>query len=599
MDAGDSRRSSPERAGSFSSIRESDSALAQTFTHTKVSSYIADADEVAVEDEPPESGNMVDVQYFPQITHRDSNLGGNWFPADGFKGWKSINVKGKLASKSFGDLQTLDGAWNRGRLPPKKDGPKARTPGDSLVEKLPIEILNSIIGLLVLDLPPNGDRRNVDLVSLLLTSKTIHTATLNSLYHKITIPHSKIFHKFLTHIKAHPALGTMVRRLDFSHLNPDLLFSTASERSQAQYLTKDTLLQCLELTPHLQEFLAQDKVDVDINVAVLRKLFFGLQRLQAIDFCGSTSTLFTNEFTEVAKSADWPERLPQLKRVSLHKCERLPSLVFDVLLPKLTTVTHLDVAGTRITEDALDSIPRTASITHLNLAKCKSLKADRVISFLKEHPAVQELQFLSLGTDAKTHQLLDEDALTELIPILPKTLKSLSLKGSRMNKSHLKLLLPLTKYLEELALGRSLKFLDVQELFMPSEEADLEEQLAWVPHSIKYLDLSDMWGNEVESSMLFNDSLLLKQVTEPLSVVEFEAKVFNRIKNSKGALTRWGWRTSEISARSWLVRMSSDGGDDGSRSWKMGARYWGMRKIPVAVSEVGGIYGSFMFGRNL
>lgn len=142
MAADGSRRSSPERAGSFSSIRESSSDLAQTFTHTKVSSYIADTNEVAVEDESPEPGNMVDVQYFPAISHRESNLSGNWFPADSFKGWKQINVKGKLASKSFGDLQTLDGAWNKAPLVLKKDGPKARTPGDAPIEKLPIEILS-------------------------------------------------------------------------------------------------------------------------------------------------------------------------------------------------------------------------------------------------------------------------------------------------------------------------------------------------------------------------------------------------------------------------------------------------------------------------
>jgi hypothetical protein len=27
----------------------------------------------------------------------------------------------------------------------------------------------------------------------------------------------------------------------------------------------------------------------------------------------------------------------------------------------------------------------------------------------------------------------------------------------------------------------------------------------------------------------------------------------------------------------------------------MGARWWGMRKIPVTVGEVGGIYGHYMF----
>ena len=37
--------------------------------------------------------------------------------------------------------------------------------------------------------------------------------------------------------------------------------------------------------------------------------------------------------------------------------------------------------------------------------------------------------------------------------------------------------------------------------------------------------------------------------------------------------------------------------DDGSRDWKWGASYWGMRKIPVARAEVGGMYGHYMFKR--
>lgn len=35
--------------------------------------------------------------------------------------------------------------------------------------------------------------------------------------------------------------------------------------------------------------------------------------------------------------------------------------------------------------------------------------------------------------------------------------------------------------------------------------------------------------------------------------------------------------------------------DDGGRSWKWGARFWGMRKVPVARAEVGGMYGHYMF----
>lgn len=76
----------------------------------------------------------------PPLTHPDSKLQGYWSPADSFKGWKQINVRGKLASKSFGDLQVLNLAWNATPKPPRRRG--AYVPGGAPFEKLPIELLS-------------------------------------------------------------------------------------------------------------------------------------------------------------------------------------------------------------------------------------------------------------------------------------------------------------------------------------------------------------------------------------------------------------------------------------------------------------------------
>lgn len=445
-------------------------------------------------------------------------------------------------------------------------------------------------------------------MSLLLTSKTLHTATLSTLYSKITIPHSRIFQKFLAHIVAHPALGTIVRRLDFCHFNPAQLFSTAAERSQARNLTSTTLAQCLELTPYLQEFLAQEYIDDDLDAHVLHKLFLGLPRLQAVDFCGCSSPSFRDAFTSML-STTWPDQL-SITRLSFHKCLMLPSGVFETILPRLPNLTHLDVTGTRITDKALGSIPASAKISHLNLAKCKLLSARMVIDFLANHPAVStRLTFLSLASDARSHQLLDVDEVTELISVLPRTLKSLSLKGNKMDKSSIKLLLPLTKHLEELALGRGLKIEHINKIFVPDQSLGVDAQLAWVPHTLKFLDLSDFWSSELDLSFLFGSSCaILKKFSEPLEVVEVADDVARRLGKSPTTTARAGWRTSECGSRTWLVRLPSVDGnadnddtthDDGARSWKMGAEAWGMRKIPVAKAEVGGMYGSFMFGRKL
>lgn len=383
---------------------------------------------------------------------------------------------------------------------------------------------------------------------------------------------------------------------------------SAAERSSARNLTSETLLQCLELTPHLQEFLAQEYIDDDLSADVLRKLFLGLPRIQALDFCGCSSEKFKQAFSSIV-TPDWPTEL-SIRRLSMHKCLNLPPAVYETILPRLTKLTHLDLAGTRVTDAALAAIPETARISHLNLAKCKLLSARAVIDFLANHPAVRELKFLSLSTDARTHQMLDVEDVTELLPVLPKTLKSLSLKGSRMDASHIDLLRPLTKHLEELALGRALKLADVNRLFVPDAPAageknddimDVDEE-PWVQPTLKFIDLSDFWGAELDLPYLFSrDCVMLRQQSEPLEVIEVAEDGFKRISKSHGALKQIGWRTSEVGSRGWLVRNELSGGvkDDGSRGWKMGAENWGMRKIPVARAEVGGMYGFMMFGRKL
>ncbi|KAI1815732.1 hypothetical protein GGS20DRAFT_575948 [Poronia punctata] len=541
---------------------------------------------------------MAETQFMPPVTQPHSKLQGCWFPAvaaNNFHGWKQIDVKGKQASRSYGDLQALRMVWTPPTAPKKKpQDPVRPAPGQSPLEKLPMEIKNQIIDHLVLDIPPEGlASRNADLMALLLTSRSMHSATLNALYRNITIPHSRIFRKFLAHLSQNPELGTIVRRLDFSHFNPTSLFTTASERATTRNLTRETLLQCLELTPYLREFLAQEYVDEDIDVHVLRKLFFGLERLQGVDFCGCSSAPFKSAF-EALLAEEWPQTLT-ISRLSLHRCINLPSAVFETLLPCLTNLTHLDVAGTRITDKALMSIPHTARITHLNLAKCKLLSSAAVIDFLTHHPAVKDLVYLSVAADYRSYELLDEEDLTQLIPVLPSSLRSLSLKGSKMNASHIVLLRPLTKHLEELSLGRRLKVEDINRLFLPDEDM---EQLDWVPHTLKYLDLSDYVGTTLNLSALFGSASLLSRHTAPLEVVEIADDVYTRLSRTP-AVKRAGWTATDFGNRAWLVRNPEGVRDLGFRDWKMGAAFWGMRKIPVAFSNVGGMYGSYMFKRNL
>lgn len=623
------RPSSPTGTGrsSFSSIRERDcDYYAQTFTSTKISSYTrtngrvgqpssrrSSIDDVAVtEDVCPESACSVasmSMSMSPSASLLSAAPESSSAWTDGMKRQDSLLALGAMhLQEPYENMDVADIDLET------VDDKSLRQP----LEMLPLEIFRSIVDHLILDIPPNGiDRRNVDLMSLLVTSRLVYAKTLEALYRRVTIPHSRIFQKFRAQIEADPVRGTWVRRLDFSHFSPVSLFSTASEREAARYLTAETLLRCLDLTPHLHEFLVQDYIDGDLSQDVLRKVFTGLPNLRAVDLCGSSCAAFRNAFVDItAQPAAWPASLP-IQRLSLHKCITLPSSVFEFLLPKLDRLTHLDVAGTRITDAALHSIPATARITHLNLSKCSLLTADAVLDFLAHHPAVRHasgLVFLSLSFDAAISQLLLEDDVSRLLRLLPPSLKSLSLKGSKMTPAHIPQLRALGGHLEELAIGRGLTLGDINALVVPptTQAGQTGQAASWTPLTLRYLDLTDIPVDSFDLSYFYLDSRLLDAATTPLEVLEVTEDVSKRISKNKGPLVRMGWRESEIGSRSWLVRgilhttasgQSTTTGrfamENGQRPWKMGAQSWGMRKLPVAHAKVGGMYGSYMFGRKL
>ncbi|RDA84231.1 hypothetical protein CP532_0139 [Ophiocordyceps camponoti-leonardi (nom. inval.)] len=590
------REFSPSDVGSrssFSSVRENDDGLAQTFTRSKVSSYI-DAPEPVFDESP--SVEKADFSFRPPLTQPHSRLHGFWFPSDSFRGWRHIPIKGRRVSRSCEDLHRLHVMWDDDdggqSVSPVKKSRLSHAVGLSPLETLPAEVLGAIIDLLVVEIPPNGlTTRNADLMALLLTSRAMHAATLDVLYRHITIPHSRIFRKFLITIDAYPALATIVRRLDFSHFNPSMIFSTASERAQTQNLTSETLARCLRLTPHLQEFLAQEYLDDDLSPQVLAKLLFDMPQLRALDFCGCSSPAFKDSFMSLLANP-WPDAL-SITKLSLHKCMSLPSSVFETLLPRLRRLTHLDVAGTRITDQALEAIPPTARLTHLNLTKCKQLSSEVVVKFIKTHPAaVDSLVFLSLATDSVHHLLLGKDDVDALLPHLPPTLRSLNLKGSRMHSSHVPALARLCQSLEELAVGRGLDMNDVLCLFKQADGG-------YSAHSLCYLDISDL------DTVIGSASALLAPESAPLHVIEIEERAYERAAKLQKNFDKVGWTATEFGSRYWLVRKQSGGGgvslsaDNQRRWWKMGVESWGMRKVPVATAEVGGMYGSFMFGRRL
>jgi hypothetical protein len=450
--------------------------------------------------------------------------------------------------------------------------------------------------------PNDWTHRYADILACLLTSKAMYAATLSSLYRNIAFPHSMTFSKVLKQIGDDSDLGSLVRRLDFSHYSSIGFGLTRQAASAMQNLTSTTLKQCLSLVPGLTEFLVHEHLDDELDEEILQKLFFQF-KLRALDFCACSSRAFARAFTDVLNSQNTGSAFPFLRRLSLHECSILQAPVFEALLPRLPHLTHLDVAHTLITDDALVSIPKSARLTHLNLGRCTQLTGARVVEFLTTHDAVQELVVLNLMADVSRYTLLYEEDLEELIPALPMTLRSLNLGGAKINSSTFSLLLPLTKVLEELGLAYSdIAVSDVNSFFRPtitisnyiSEDDELDWQ-PWKPCSLRYIDLTGVVSIS-HMSLVDASCVLVSPQSSPLEVIELGKDVIRRLRDRSKSNKSLGWDVSELGRRGWFVRQAAEGiVDDGSRSWKMGARWWGMRKLPVAVQDVGGMYGHYMF----
>ncbi|KAH7007941.1 uncharacterized protein B0I36DRAFT_378684 [Microdochium trichocladiopsis] len=477
--------------------------------------------------------------------------------ADSSQSWRATTGKDKHASRSCSVSQSTKIARGSSRTSEHPWPPYRHAPGNSPLERLPTEILQGIIDMVAMKKPALGGRsQQYSIQSLLNTSRILYSVTIRARYERVTIHDSKVFRKLLFALRGIPGFGPLVRRIDFSPFNPIVLFSSAKERLSADNLTPKTLIQWLNLAPNLREFVAQEHIDDEIHVMVItdRNITFSVSRL------------------------------------SLHRCDNLPPAVFDQLLHRMSALTHLDLAGTKVSDQALQSIPHSARITHLNLSRCNDLTANAVLEFLRSRPSVKDsLVVLNLAVDFRTRCGLRDNDVSQLLISLPRSLRSLNLKGSEMGSAHILLLRGLMNHLHELALGRGLTVADMERLFVADSRVfnrDEDAQCSATPpatlssHTLRYLDLSDYVGQELDLGALFSSECSIMQSrSAPLSVVE---------------------TVVESGCRTWIQRQQGEV-VQGSKdfSWKMGTGNWGMRKIPVVVGEVCAMYRNYTFMRGV
>lgn len=380
---------------------------------------------------------------------------------------------------------------------------------------------------------------------------------------------------------------------------------------EIQKLTATTLRKCLDINPNLREFFASESLDDDMDQRVLEKLFCDLPRLQAVDFCAASSAIFVGGFMAAVSPNNslLPEALP-IRRLGLHGCTTLPPSVFATLLPRLPHLTHLDLNHTQITDGTLHAIPKTARLTHLSLSKCNRLKGPAVVDFLINHPATQGLVHLNLLYDTGRYRLLSTADVDELLPELPKTLRSLNLSGAKISYTHVPELRRLAKQLEELAIGNAdLSIGDLNLIIEQGDGLDGPGHDRASKSTLRYLDLTGI--TSVTPSALVDTMCcsLLLPTSYPLRVIEVGEKIIEGLKERPKSSKRLGWVVKTQHRRAWYVRnkqglvapgdqMAKDmAEDDGSRSWKMGGRWWGGRKVGMGFAEISGIYGYYGFGK--
>ncbi|KAK5102077.1 hypothetical protein LTS08_004537 [Lithohypha guttulata] len=473
------------------------------------------------------------------------------------------------------------------------------------IEDLPDEILDQIFSAIQLDVtqPVSYGLPRSDLFSCLLVSKALHAAALRMLYKHVLIYRSKTFHKVVTTLQEDAALGNLIQTLDFSHYSHMGYGRSRGQTSVTPYLTKENLKIVLSRTRRLRAFLVHEHLDTELDEGVLSTLF-SVPTLQALDFTSCSADVFLNAFTNLW--VDSPSTsYTHIRRLCLHECGTLKPAAFEAMLPRLGRLTHLDLAHTRVNDKALLAIPPTAQLTHLNLERCTQLTGQAVVQFLTQHPAAKDtMVWLSLNADASRYRLLSAEDVTTLLPALPKTMRSLNLGGARITPQHVPDLRILATHLEELGLkGANLSINDdITRILSLPPNKDIKLEHPELRSSLRYIDLTDI-SSVNQMSLCYSPMSIKNNASLPLEVIELGATVLTEIARRNKNVKNPDWTVKELGRRGWYVRSPESlpkgvEPDDGYRSWKMGARWWGMRKLPMHQTETGGVYGYFMFKKN-
>jgi hypothetical protein len=399
------------------------------------------------------------------------------------------------------------------------------------------EVVVLITDLVANPAPNRRAEQKKDLLALVLTSRTMYSVSVGALYRYVSFGNSQAFNRLLINISINPFLAPNIRCLDFSDY---IVVPRCFQKFRGDLfadLNSASLSRCLLLTGQLREVLVRQDVDYALDIDVLRILLFRLPHLEAIDFQHCKGITFTKAFGNLARE-NWPLHI-NLSRVSLHDCDSLEPSIFESMMPRLHKLTHLDVAGTKITDKALGSIPHTSRLTHLNVSHCSNLSSAAVVWFLLSAQA-RTCSLVHLDLDRMGHSGLDANDIGLLLANMPRSLRVLKMKGSRMHPSHLPKLRSLAGHLTELALGGGLVSAEMRQIFYQENQVSC--------HGLQCLDVSDL-----DINLCFIVPLLSMS---PLNEVKLSTWSFDQAFGIWEHLNNLGWTVHVRESQRSIVRLT-------------------------------------------
>ncbi|KAA8569974.1 hypothetical protein EYC84_002312 [Monilinia fructicola] len=354
--------------------------------------------------------------------------------------------------------------------------------GQSPLELLPPELLQKILGNLELkyDHREGGSSNDSSddnhsplerptLFSCLRVSKAIYMNALFITYRSVTVTHMSAFNHILAQLTENPMLGRTIRHFDFSELK-----TARPMREFSNYLYG-----MISLAPHLREFRIPRDANLNgfLSEPLLRLLFVGLPHLKTLDLGNCTSSTL-DCIPSIFDSMPEITSLP-IRSLSLENCTALPASSFDSLFSRLGSIQSMTLSHTHITTDALQLLPPTARVSHLAINHCPFLEDVSLVDFITSHPAVKDsLEYLDASADLTVGEEINERDTERLLKHTSRTIKTLKLRGWKMDSACVTQLKDLNQSVEELSIGNGLRMHDLESMFLDSEENEslIEEE---------------------------------------------------------------------------------------------------------------------------